>query len=159
MPAAPRRTAAAPPSALDAHLGYWLRMVSNHVSARFETALAGQDCSVTEWVALRTLFDRDVTSHAELIGALGMTKGATSKVVSRLEAKGLARRQLAQGRAREQTIALTRAGRERVPRLAALADANDADCFGALDARQRSALMAVCKALAAHHGLQTPPLD
>ena len=79
------------PSALEAHLGFWLRSVSNHVSSRFASLLEAQACSVTEWVALRTLFDRREATHAELIQALGMTKGAASKVVSRLEEKGLAK--------------------------------------------------------------------
>lgn len=146
------------PSALEAHLGFWLRLVSNHASARFQQLLEAQGCSVSEWVALRTLFDRPETSHAALIQALGMTKGAASKIVSRLEEKGWAQRQLAEGSAREQVLVLTRRGRDLVPRLAALADENDAHCFGHLPARDRAALMAACQALAAHHGLQSPPI-
>lgn len=46
----------------------------------------------------------------ELIQELGMTKGAASKVVSRLEEKGLAERQLADGRSREQSLVLTASG-------------------------------------------------
>ena len=81
---------------LDAHLGFWLRFVSNHVSARFQKLLEAQGTTLTEWVALRTLFDKPHTTHAELIDALGMTKGAASKVISRLEEKGLALRQQAE---------------------------------------------------------------
>jgi DNA-binding MarR family transcriptional regulator len=52
---------------------------------RFQQLLEQKGVTVTEWVALRTLWSQDVTTHAELIDALGMTKGAASKVVSRLE--------------------------------------------------------------------------
>src|SRR6185312_314737 len=97
------------PSPLEAHLGFWLRFVSNHVSSRFQQLLESKGVTVTEWVALRTLWSQDETTHAELIRALGMTKGAASKVVSRLEEKGLAGRQLADGRAREQSLSLTAA--------------------------------------------------
>lgn len=145
------------PSPLDAHLGFWLRFVSNHVSARFQQLLAGKGVTVTEWVALRTLWSRDETTHAELIQTLGMTKGATSKVVSRLEAKGLAGRQLADGSAREQCLGLTAAGKALVPQLAALADANDVHFFGHLSTAERQALAQAMQALVQHHQLTNIP--
>lgn len=151
------RTSPSTPSPLEAHLGFWLRFVSNHVSARFQTLLEEKDVTVTEWVALRTLWSKDETTHAELIQALGMTKGAASKLVSRLEEKGLAKRQLAEGRAREQSLRLTAAGRRLVPKLAALADANDAHFFGHLGAAERQALARAMQALVQHHQLKNIP--
>lgn len=147
------------PAPLEAHLGFWLRFVSNHVSMRFRQLLEARGVAVTEWVALRTLLNRNGTSHAELIAALGMTKGAASKVISRLEAKGLARRQLAEGRAREQVLVLTPLGKALVPRLAALADANDEHFFGHLPAASRKALMEALQALVKHHQLKDIPTD
>ncbi len=142
---------------LEGHLGFWLRFVSNHVSARFQNLLEERGVSVTEWVALRTLLDRHETSHAELIQALGMTKGAASKVISRLGQKGLARRLLAEGRAREQVLVLTPAGKALVPKLAELADANDTHFFGHLTAPEQSALMRAMQELVAYHQLKTVP--
>ncbi|CDW94828.1 MAG: winged helix-turn-helix transcriptional regulator [Betaproteobacteria bacterium] len=144
-------------SPLEAHLGFWLRFVSNHVSSRFQQLLEDKGVTVTEWVALRTLWSQDETTHAELICALGMTKGAASKVVSRLEEKGLAGRQLADGRAREQSLSLTAAGKDLVPQLAALADANDAHFFGHLPAAERDALTQSMKALVQRHQLKEIP--
>ncbi len=145
------------PSPLEAHLGFWLRFVSNHVSSRFQQLLEEEGVTVTEWVALRTLWSQDETTHAELILALGMTKGAASKVVSRLEEKGLAARQLAEGRAREQCLALTAAGKALVPKLAALADANDTHFFGHLPAAERQALTRAMQDLVQHHQLKKIP--
>jgi DNA-binding MarR family transcriptional regulator len=145
------------PSALEAHLGFWLRFVSNHVSSRFRQLLEDKGVTVTEWVARRTLWSQSETTHAELIRALGMTKGAASKVVSRLEEKGLAGRQLADGRAREQSLSLTTAGKDLVPLLASLADANDAHFFGHLPAAERDALNEAMKALVQHHQLKEIP--
>ncbi len=145
------------PSPLEAHLGFWLRFVSNHVSIRFQQLLEEKGVTVTEWVALRTLWSQDETTHAELIQALGMTKGAASKVVSRLEEKGLAARQLADGRAREQCLALTAAGKALVPKLAALADTNDDHFFGHLPAKERQALTQAMQALVQHHQLKEIP--
>lgn len=145
------------PSPLEAHLGFWLRFVSNHVSTRFQQQLEEEGVTVTEWVALRTLWSQDVTTHADLIQALGMTKGAASKVVSRLAEKGLASRQLADGRAREQSLSLTAEGKALVPQLAALADANDAHFFGHLPAAERLALTQAMQALVRHHELKDIP--
>lgn len=147
-----------PFSFLGAHLGFWLRFVSNHVSTRFQQQLEAKGVTLTEWVALRTLWAASETSHAELIQALGMTKGAASKVVSRLEDKGLAERQLVQGSARGQTLALTRSGRALVPVLAALADTNDEHFFGHLGAQERRVLMSAMQALVQHHGLKDIPI-
>lgn len=147
------------PSSLEAHLGFWLRYVSNHVSSRFEKLLAEHQISVTEWVALRALFDQPGTSHAALIEALGMTKGAASKVISRLESKGLAERRALEDSARGQALALTAAGQALVPILAACADENDAHFFGHLPAERRAELMALCKELVRHHQLKTVPTE
>lgn len=154
----PSRRPRSPVSPLDAHLGFWLRFVSNHVSARFAALVEDQGASVTEWVALRTLYDRPQTTHAELIDALGMTKGAASKVVTRLQEKGLARRELAEGSAREQVLLLTPQGRALVPRLAALADQNEEHFFGHMSPRERQALRKAFQALAAHHRLKQFPV-
>ncbi len=119
--------------------------------------LEAEGVSVTEWVALRTLWARSETRHAELIQALGMTKGAASKVVSRLEEKGLAQRQFAGGSSRDQGLALTPAGKAMVPLLAAMADANDDHFFGHLGARERQALATAMQALVQHHQLKDIP--
>lgn len=148
----------AAPSPLVSHLGFWLRFVSNHVSISFQQLLEAEGVTVTEWVALRTLWAQDETTHAELIQALCMTKGAASKVVSRLVEKGLAKRQLANGRAREQSLLLTSAGKALVPKLAALADANDDHFFGHLQPEEREALMKTMQALVQHHQLKDIPI-
>lgn len=148
-----------PPSPLEAHLGFWMRFVSNHVSTRFQQLLEAQGVTVTEWVALRTLWAANETSHAELIQALGMTKGAASKVVSRLEEKGLAKRQFARGNARDQALILTASGRALVPLLAALADANDEHFFGHLGLQERQLLMNALQALVQRHQLKYIPIS
>jgi DNA-binding MarR family transcriptional regulator len=154
MTQAPRSSA----SPLEAHLGFWLRYVSNYVSARFETLLAEEGVSPSEWVALRTLLDQPETTTAALIEALGMTKGAASKVVSRLEDKGLAKRQLAEGSGREQVLLLTRKGVALVPKLAALADQNEEYFFAHMNCAERRNLMKQFQGLVAHHKLKQIPV-
>ena len=76
-------------SALETHVGFWLRFVSNHVSKRFAQLLEERDVSVSEWVALRHLYDASDTTPLDVMGALGMTKGAVSKILARLESRKL----------------------------------------------------------------------
>lgn len=145
-------------SPLESHLGFWLRFVSNQVSSRFENLLTEHDISVTEWVAMRSLYGRTDVTHAELINALGMTKGATSKVISKLENKGLAERQLTKDSQREQLLCLTESGHILVPKLAAIADENDAHFFGHLTDTQRQSLTTIMNELVVHHQLKQVPI-
>ncbi|HJV90951.1 MAG TPA: MarR family transcriptional regulator [Holophagaceae bacterium] len=143
---------------MEDHLGYWLRRVSNHVSGAFATALEGEGVSVAEWVVLRLMHGEPPQAQRRLAEATGMTPGALSKVLDKLEAKGWAIRATAGDDLRVQRCALTRQGRARVPRLAHLADLNEAHCFDALSPRERATLRAVLLKLVQVHGLQGPPL-
>ena len=73
---------------LESHLGYWLRRVSNAVSGSFSRTLNEKQTSVAEWVLLRELHNRKQTSHGELADSLGLTRGAVSKIVDKLDGKG-----------------------------------------------------------------------
>lgn len=144
-------------SPLDAHLGYWLRMVSNHVSGAFRNRVEGEAATVAEWVVMRELYDRPSASPSDIAAALGMTRGAISKLVDRLAAKGLAERTVASEDRRYQSVALTKTGRALTPKLAALADRNDEEIFSALSGAERQTLLRLMKKLAAAHGLKAAP--
>jgi len=146
-------------SSLESHIGFWLRFVSNHVSTQFSLQIEKEGVSISEWVALRHLFQSAESSTAELIGALGMTKGAASKVVSRLEEKNYMKRVSNQADKREQLLALTPAGKAIVPRLAALADQNDAAFFGYLSQSKRDQLMDLLKEVVIAHQIKKLPID
>src|SRR4051812_44802602 len=127
-------------SSLDAHLGFWLRYVSNHVSQGFARRLDGQGVTVAEWVVMRELLDVEALAPSVLAERLGMTRGAITKLADRLIAKSLLVRAANPNDGRAQTLSLTAAGRRFVPRLAALADQNDAEFFGDLSPRDRQTL-------------------
>ena len=152
-------TKAPPVSALEGHLGYWLRFVSNHVSQAFARKVEGRGVTVAEWVVLRDLYERKSALASELAARLGMTRGAISKLVDRLEGKALVSREIREDDARYQTLTLTRSGRELVPVLAALADANDAEFFGHLDAATRDRLAGAMKEIVRRSELRAVPLD
>lgn len=145
------------PSGLEDHLGFWMRFVSNQVSARFESELATHEVSVTEWVALRFLYSEAIVTHAGLIDALGMTKGAASKVISKLEAKGLVVCDFVDSGAREQVLNLTPLGRRLVPKLSKVADQNDDYFFAHIGDQKRQALITALQDLVAYHQMKQVP--
>ena len=146
-------------SPLEAHLGYWLRYVSNHVSHAFARKLEAQGVTVAEWVVLRELYDEEALAPSAVAERIGMTRGAVSKLADRLVAKALVAR-AAEGRDRRyQALSLTPAARALVPALAALADANDEEFFGHLTPAERAALAAAMKDIVRRLGLGSVPVD
>lgn len=146
-------------SPLDAHLGYWLRFVSNQVSHAFSLKVGAHDVTVAEWVVLRELFDAEAVMPSILAERLGMTRGAISKLADRLVAKALIVRTAGADDLRTQTLALTAAGRALVPVLSSLADANDTEFFGHLDPTTHATIEAAMKDIVRRKGLRSVPFD
>lgn len=144
---------------LETHLGYWLRFVSNHVSHAFSLKLKACDVTVAEWVVLRELFDIADIQPSTLADRLGMTRGAISRLADRLIAKEMIARTASTGDRRQQTLSLTDDGRTLVPKLAELADRNDAEFFGHLEPAERAALEKTLKEIVRRHDLKTIPTE
>lgn len=146
-------------SALEAHLGFWLRRVSNHVSGSFVRSLRDQRASAAEWVLLRELYERGEAAPKEMAEALAMTRGAVSKIVDKLEAKGWISIRSTPLDGRVQVLSLTRSGRRVVPVMARIADQNDDRFFGCLTANERDALGKLLVKLAECHQIHGVPVD
>lgn len=146
-------------SALEAHLGFWLRFVSNQVSQAFSLKVAACGVSVAEWVVMRELYDCDEMIPSALAERIGMTRGGITKIVDRLGAKGLVTRAANENDRRSQTLALTAKGRGLVPRLASLADENDAAFFGHLDGAEREKIERTMREIVRRHGLKSVPVE
>jgi DNA-binding MarR family transcriptional regulator len=144
---------------LESHLGYWLRRVSNAVSGTFARALQEKQTSVAEWVLLRQIHERGQTAPGELADSLGLTRGAVSKIVDKLEAKGWVRTEAKEGDSRFRLLSLTRAGRRSLPVLAQIADHNDARYFDCLSAREKSTLRELLAKLTDHNRIQGAPTE
>lgn len=146
-------------SDLTAHLGYWLRYVSNHVSHAFAQKVAGKGVTVAEWVLMRSLYGAEPTPPSVLAGRMGMTRGAITKLADRLIAKGLLVRNADPDDGRAQKLALTSAGTAIVPELATLADRNDAEFFDHLGKEEREALERILKEIVSRRGLRAIPVE
>jgi len=146
-------------SDLDRHTGYWLRFVSNHVTHAFRLKVESHGVTVAEWVVMRTLFGSDGVNPSHVANAIGLTRGAVSKLIDRLAAKDLVECRSERRDRRYQTVRLTRRGRKLVPVLASLADQNDREFFGDLGAAVRAELVALLKAICRKRGLKGIPVE
>jgi DNA-binding MarR family transcriptional regulator len=146
-------------SELEKHVGYWLRFVSNHVSHAFARKIEAQGVTVAEWVLLRAMLDARIVNPSQLADAVGMTRGAVSKLVERLSRKGLAVRSSPEGDRRYQSVKLTAAGKRLVPVLAQLADENDREFFGHLQMEESNRLANLLQDIVRRHGWKDLPVD
>ncbi|MDM9622750.1 MarR family transcriptional regulator [Rhizobium sp. AC44/96] len=136
-----------------------MRMVSNAVSYDFARKIAAEDVTVAEWVFMRSLYDAEALAPSALAEKMGMTKGAISKLADRLLAKGLVGRTDNERDKRAHSLFLTEDGRNKVPRLASLADQNDTEYFGVLSADEHASLERILKALIERRGLTDIPVE
>ena len=145
-------------SGLEDHLGYWLRYVSNHVSLSFRQRLEEEKMTVAEWVALRLLYEGEAFP-ASLAEKIGVTRGAMTKIIDRLFEKSLISRTELQEDRRFQKIAITKSGRALVPKLAHIADENEAFYFSHLSDEEKKSLTNLLKQTIEFHNLKIKPLD
>jgi DNA-binding MarR family transcriptional regulator len=148
-----------PTSTLEDHAGYWLRYVSNHVSHAFARKVEAQGVTVAEWVLLREMLAAGAANPSQLADAVGMTRGAVSKLVERVCRKKLALRSSSDGDRRYQTVELTARGKRLVPVLAQLADENDREFFGHLRPEENTWLVRLLQDMVRQHGWKDRPID
>jgi DNA-binding MarR family transcriptional regulator len=147
------------PSDLTAHLGFWLRYVSNHVSHAFAGKLAAKGVTVAELFMMRSLFGKAPMPPSRLAEEMGMTRGAITKLADRLIDKSLIVRTASRDDGRAQTLALTLRGTKMVPDLAALADRNDAEFFDHLSAAERQTLERLLKRMVEQCDMTSVPTE
>jgi len=133
--------------------------VSNDVSHAFRLKVESRGVTVAEWVVMRALFDSGGTNPSHLADQIGLTRGAVSKLVDRLLAKGMVRIGIDKEDRRFQTVSLTPSGRRLVPHLAAMADGNDAEVFGFIGAERRDELVRLLREISARRGISGAPVD
>jgi DNA-binding MarR family transcriptional regulator len=153
------RSAKSKVSALESHLGFWLRFVSNQVSGGFSRRLAADGVSVAEWVCLRELYEAKELAPSLLADRIGMTRGGVTKIADRLIGKGLVLRRPNEKDGRAQTLTLSKEGLRLLPKLAAMADENDAAFFGHLSAAQRKTIESAMRDIVRRFGLRTFPVE
>lgn len=144
------------PNGLHAHTGYWLDRLRGLVHGSFEALIARHGVTVAQWSVLITLYREEASTPAELARFIDVDPGALTRLLDRLEAKGLLRRVRSSADRRSVSLGLTETAQALTPRLAALADENDRDFFGTLTPAEQAAFRQLLAKLLTSRGL-TPP--
>ena len=146
-------------SALELHLGFWLRRVSNHVSGTFGKALQAKQVSVAEWVVLSHVDEHPEIRPADLAETIGLTRGAISKVLDKLEDKKWITRKILETDNRGQMLHLTQQGRRVLPELREIANRNDRRFFDCLNAREKAMFGQLLRKLTISNELSDIPVE
>lgn len=144
------------PSGLQDHTGYWLNRLRGVVHAGFEAALADYGVTVAQWSVLITVYREDAVTPLEIARFIDVDPGSLTRLLDRMEDKDLIRRLPVDGDRRSIRIALTPHAAALAPRLAALADANDAQFFDSLPDEEARAFRSALARLLRAQGIAVP---
>ncbi|WP_404818223.1 MarR family winged helix-turn-helix transcriptional regulator [Roseobacter sinensis] len=101
-------------------LGYLLSRCASRLAARFETELAPYDISLAQWGALLAINETGEASPSVVADRVGIDRGATIRLLSRMEAKGLVKRRSHQEDGRSVVFELSPETKQKLPELLAL---------------------------------------
>jgi DNA-binding MarR family transcriptional regulator len=91
-------------------VGFLMRQILTSVATQVEAELAHTELTNAQWVPLFKIYNRHASTVAELARVCHMDTGAMTRLLDRLEAKGLVQRQRSDTDRRVVNIALTEAG-------------------------------------------------
>jgi DNA-binding MarR family transcriptional regulator len=91
-------------------MGYLMRQILSAVAQQVERQLAHADLTNAQWVPLLKLYTKQASTVAELARACHLDTGAMTRLLDRLEAKGLCQRVRSEEDRRVVNMVLTAAG-------------------------------------------------
>jgi DNA-binding MarR family transcriptional regulator len=149
----PAGAQAVPARGLSRRAGFLLAQLGTHAHRRLAERLARLDLHPRHFGMLSQLAVNEGQSQQALSGALGIHRSAVVALVDDLEHRGLAERRRDPVDRRAYTLYLTPPGRELLADLQRVADEEDAELLTALDASERSRLIALLQRVADSQGL------
>ena len=123
------------------------KLATAHVETRLESRFRELDLSFTQWIAIKSIHDGVVSTAGELARELGITTGATTRLIDTLEEHALLLRDRGTSDRRVVKLSLTDAGRQVT--IALLPDVISAwsDIFDDVDQAEAEAFVATLKKL------------
>lgn len=91
-------------------VGHLMHKIMNHLAVAIEHQLAPTDLTYAQWLPVFKLSTGMATTAAELARECRLDAGATTRMLDRMEAKGLCERQRSEADRRVVHLALTEAG-------------------------------------------------
>lgn len=99
-------------------LGYWVARLSSAMGEAFNNAIAEHGVTAAQWSVLITLYRGQARTPQEIAQFIGIDGSAVTRLLDRLEKRGLTRRQPNPEDRRSLVIELTAEGKKLTPKLA-----------------------------------------
>jgi len=136
------------------HTGYWLSRLQAETHAQLERRLAEHGVTAAQWGVLIGLHQGASETVRGLAAYLSVDGGAVTRLIDRLEGKGLVERQVDRADRRSVILSLSAAGRTLIPLLAQAVDAHDAAVMAGLSRAERRQFVTVLSRLLAAQGIE-----
>ena len=122
--------------------GYWINRLANAFTEAFDHTIGHLGVTPQQWVVLISCYNGDAQTPAELSRFIGIDASAITRLLDRIEAKGLLVRVPDRLDRRSIKVELTDKGRALTPRLAALAQQVNEEFLSGMPASEAAQLKA-----------------
>lgn len=135
------------PYGLSDNLGYLLARCAAQMASRFEQELASHDISLAQWGALLAINEKGEASPSDVADLVGIDRGATTRLLARMEAKGLITRRSHEADGRSVVLELSPETAAKMPELLALSRQVNRDALETLPEAEAKDLLATLSRL------------
>jgi len=142
-------------SGLYDHAGYWLSRLQAEVHGQLEKRLAEHGVTAAQWGVLIGLYQGASETVRGLASFLSVDGGAVTRLIDRLEGKGLVERKVDKADRRSVILTLSETGRALIGPLVRAVDEHDAEMLGTLSAAERRAFLTALSRLLEAQGIET----
>ena len=123
------------------NLGYLLNRCAARLASRFAEELAPHDISLAQWGALLAIFNKVEASPSDVADTVGIDRGAATRLIGRMEAKGQIVRRAHAVDGRSVILSLTPSMREKMPALIRLSQRVNRDALADLSEAEATVLL------------------
>jgi DNA-binding MarR family transcriptional regulator len=148
------QTASSETSGLYDHAGYWLSRLQAEMHGRLERRLAAHGVTAAQWGVLIALHQGASNTVRGLATFLAVDGGAVTRLIDRLEGKGLVARQVDRADRRSVILSLSEAGRALIGPLVQAVDEHDAEILNGLSAAERRQFLSALSHLLTAQGIE-----
>ncbi len=117
---------------------YWLGRLATQMQEAFNGAVAQYGVSWAQWMVLNAVYYQRAKTPAQIAQHIGVDRSAITRLVDRLEAKGLVERSRENADRRSINIELTTKGKNLIPTLLESAKSHEKQFIELLDEREKS---------------------
>ena len=124
------------------NLGYLLNRCAAQIAIRFQNELEPFGISLAQWGAMLAIHEKGSASPSDVAARVGIDRGATSRLIARMEANGLVERRIHNDDRRSVVLFLSPTARAEMPGLIARSKRVNRDVLALLPKDDRKTLMA-----------------